>query len=312
MRSSNIGGQAVIEGVMMKNGQDYAVAVRKPDQTIELKKDVHRGLLSGVKIIKLPFIRGIFNFLDSMILGISTLTFSASFYEEEEENKEKKKESRISEDTKEKLMMGSTLFFSLVIAIAIFFVLPVFVSNIFKNFIHSITGLAVLEGLVRTAVFIGYILLISRMNDIRRLFMYHGAEHKCINCIEHGLPLTVENVRKSSRLHKRCGTSFLFLVIFISIIFGIFIRTDVVWLRALSRVLLIPVIAGVSYEILKLAGRSESPIINAISKPGLWLQKLTTKEPEDDMIEVAIASVEAVFDWEQFEEETFGRERAGQ
>ena len=184
-------------------------------------------------------------------------------------------------------------------------VLPLLLANFFRRFIPSATVMAVLEGLIRIGIFITYIKLISRMEDIRRTFMYHGAEHKCINCIEHGLELTVDNVRKSSKQHKRCGTSFLLIVMVISILFFMVIRVDTVWLRIVSRIVLIPVIAGVSYEFLRLAGRSDSKIVDFLSRPGMWMQNLTTKEPDDGMIQVAIQAVESVFDWKAYLDENF-------
>lgn len=298
MKSSNIGGQAVLEGIMMKHNEEYAVAVRKPDGEISVKKEKYHSIVKWKVLTTTPFIRGVFNFIDSMVIGIKTLTYSASFYEEEEEAVKKK-------EKKEKLLMGVTVAFSVVAAVAIFMVLPYFLTSFLKGLIPSYQVRTVIEGLVRIGIFVLYVLLISRMEDIQRTFMYHGAEHKCINCIEHGLPLTVENVRKSSRQHKRCGTSFLFLVLAISIVLLLLIRVDSAVMRVVVRILLLPVIAGISYEVLKLAGRSDNILINFISSPGLAIQKLTTKEPDDDMIEVAIQAVEAVFDWRAYEAENF-------
>lgn len=196
-----------------------------------------------------------------------------------------------------------TVAIAIVLAVAIFMVLPYFLSRILEGVISSQTLLVLVEGLIRIAIFVGYLLAISRMEDIRRVFMYHGAEHKCINCIENGLELNVENVRKSSRQHRRCGTSFLLFVILISVVVFLFVRFDSPVLQLFARLLLIPVIAGISYEFIRLAGRSEHPLVLLLSKPGLWLQNLTTREPDDDMIEVGIASVEAVFDWRAFQRE---------
>ncbi|QDW74767.1 DUF1385 domain-containing protein [Lachnospiraceae bacterium KGMB03038] len=307
MKSSNIGGQAVLEGIMMKHKDDYAVAVRKPDGEIFVQKDTYQGIIKWKPLTTIPFVRGIFNFIDSMVLGIKTLTFSASFYEDEEDKEEKPltKAEAVKKERREKWIMGGTVAFSVVAAVAIFMVLPYFLSSLLGFWIPSYHVRTVIEGFVRIGIFIIYVLLISRMEDIQRTFMYHGAEHKCINCIEHGLPLTVENVKISSRQHKRCGTSFLFFVLAVSIILLLLIRVESPVMRAAVRVLLLPVIAGVSYEILKLAGRSENPIVNFLSKPGLAIQKLTTKEPDESMIEVAIAAVEAVFDWRAYEAENF-------
>ena len=306
MKSSNIGGQAVLEGIMMKHNEEYAVAVRKPDGEISVKKEKYHSIVKWKVLTTTPFIRGVFNFIDSMVIGIKTLTYSASFYEEEEEKEEVLTEEAVKKkEKKEKLLMGATVAFSVVAAVAIFMVLPYFLTSFLKGLIPSYQVRTVIEGLVRIGIFVLYVLLISRMEDIQRTFMYHGAEHKCINCIEHGLPLTVENVRKSSRQHKRCGTSFLFLVLAISIVLLLLIRVDSAVMRVVVRILLLPVIAGVSYEVLKLAGRSDNILISLISSPGLANQKLTTKEPDDDMIEVAIRAVEAVFDWRAYEAENF-------
>ena len=296
MQYSGIGGQAVMEGVMMKNGDRYAVAVRKPDQEISVESFDYKGILK-----KAPIIRGVLNFIDSLVLGMRSLMYSASFFEDEEEN-QKKSESEDS-GKKENEGMGLTVVFSIILAVGIFMVLPYYISLLFQRFIASKTVLAVIEGVIRLAIFVGYVVVISLMEDIKRVFMYHGAEHKCINCIEHGMELTVENVRKSSRQHKRCGTSFLLFVMIVSIIFFAFIKVDSGVLRLLLRLALIPVIAGVSYEFIRLAGRSDNVIVNFLSKPGLWLQNLTTREPDDAMIEVGIASVEAVFDWKAYQEE---------
>ena len=312
MKYSGIGGQAVLEGVMMKNGDTYAVAVRKPDHTIEVKKETKKGWAAKHAWTQIPFVRGIFNFIDSMVLGIETLNWSASFYEEEgeKEQPEMTEEQRAAYEKKKKrqdlILMTITTIVSVILALAIFSVLPVWLSNFLKPVVSSVTLLAFLEGVIRLAIFLIYVAVISKMEDIRRVYMYHGAEHKCINCIEHGMELNVENVLKSSRLHKRCGTSFLLIVMVISILFFTVIHVDTLWLRMVSRVLLIPVIAGVSYEFLRLAGRSDNGLVNLLSKPGLWLQHLTTREPDAEIAEVAIASVEAVFDWKTYLAENFG------
>lgn len=308
MKSSNIGGQAVLEGIMMRHGDDYAVAVRKPDGEIFVQKEEYHSVIKWKALTKIPFIRGVFNFIDSMVLGIKTLMFSAEFYEDEEEVKSEKElteEEIAKKEKQEKWMMNATVAISVVIAVAVFMVLPYFLSSLLKPLMPSYHLRTLVEGFVRIGIFILYIALISRMDDIQRTFMYHGAEHKCINCIEHGLPLTVDNVRISSRQHKRCGTSFLFFVLAISIILLMLIQVESPLMRVIVRIALIPVIAGISYEVLKLAGRSENPIINLLSRPGLAIQKLTTKEPDDSMIEVAIQAVEAVFDWRAYEAENF-------
>lgn len=306
MKSSNIGGQAVLEGIMMKNRDRYAVAVRKPDGEIFVQTEEFHSVTGRYKkLTTIPLIRGVFNFIDSMVLGIKTLTFSASFYEEEEEEKEFSEAEQKKKEKKESLLMAGTVAFSIVAAVAIFMVLPYFLSSLMKPVVPSYHLRTVIEGFVRIGIFIIYILLISRMKDIQRTFMYHGAEHKCINCIEHGLPLTVENVRSSSRQHKRCGTSFLFFVLAISIILLLLIRVESPLMRVVVRIALLPVIAGVSYEVLKLAGNSDNPFVNLLSKPGMAIQKMTTSEPDDGMIEVAIQAVEAVFDWRAYERDNF-------
>lgn len=313
MRYSGIGGQAVMEGVMMKNKDRYAVAVRKPDQEIEVMTKEYKGIVPGEIWQKIPLVRGVLNFIDSLVLGMSTLMYSASFFEDEEEAKGKqqaRKENPEKKKAKENALMGGTVAFSVVLAVAIFMILPYYLSVLCARFIANDMVVAGIEGIFRLAIFIGYILLISRMKEIQRVFMYHGAEHKCINCIEHGLELNVENVRKSSKEHKRCGTSFLMFVVIISVVLFLFIRVDSHALRLILRLALVPVIAGVSYELLRAAGRSDNPVINLISKPGLWMQGLTTKEPDDDMIEVGIASVEAVFDWRAYLAEIRGEEEA--
>ncbi len=308
MKYSGIGGQAVIEGIMMMNRNDYAVAVRKPDQEIEVKRDRYVSITQKVRLFSLPFIRGVFRFADSMIIGMKTLTYSASFFEDDEDSEPGRIEqflSRILGEKLESALMAFVMVLSFIMAIGIFMLLPLFIAGLFSNVIESERLMAVLEGVIRILIFIAYIKIVSRMEDIKRTFMYHGAEHKCINCVEHGLPLTVENVRNSSKEHKRCGTSFILIVMVISILFFMVVRVDNVWMRFASRIVLVPVIAGVSYEILQLAGRSNSKFMDLVSRPGMWMQGLTTKEPDDSMIEVAIAATEAVFDWKAYLRENF-------
>ena len=302
MRYSGIGGQAVLEGVMMKNKDTYAVAVRKSDGEIVVEKKEYKSLFGNGAITRWPLVRGVVNFVDSLVLGMSSLSFSSSFFEEEDTT-ELSEQQAAKKEKQEHVMMGGTIALSIVLAVALFMLLPYWLSTLFSGFGWSDTAIAVVEGVLRVLIFLAYIVGISLMKDIQRVYMYHGAEHKCINCIEHGMDLNVENVRKSSRLHKRCGTSFLFFVIMVSVILFIFIRVDSPLLRVLVRILLIPVIAGISYELIRLAGRSEGKVIGLLSKPGMLLQKLTTREPDDDMIEVGIASVEAVFDWRAYVQE---------
>ncbi|XCP86894.1 DUF1385 domain-containing protein [Roseburia hominis] len=308
MKSSNIGGQAVMEGVMMRNGKDYAVAVRKPDGEIEIKKDTYRSITGKwTALTRIPFLRGVFNFIDSMVLGMGTLTWSASFFEEEEAQEMTEEEEKKAKK-QENIIMAFTMVLAFALAIGIFMVLPYFVSDLLKKWIPFYSVRLILEGIIRIAIFVAYVGGISLMKDIRRLYMYHGAEHKCINCIEHGLPLTVENVKKSSKEHKRCGTSFMLFVMIVGIVLLFFVRVDSVFMRVVVRIALLPVIAGISYELIKWAGNSDSPLVCIVSKPGLWLQGLTTKEPDRDMIEVGIASVEAVFDWRKYLHDNFGYE----
>lgn len=308
-RYSGIGGQAVLEGVMMKNGEKYAVAVRKPDGEISVELENFQGVANGNKIKNLPFIRGIFNFVDSMILGTRALNHSAAFFEEEEEkSKFDKTMDKLTGGKAEKVMTTLVTLISIVLAVGIFVVLPYFVSSLFEEYIRNRSLLTILEGVLRILIFLLYVVGIGMMNDIRRLYRYHGAEHKCINCIEKGRPLTVHNVMRSSRLHRRCGTSFIFLVLFLSIVLFFFIRVDNVAEKVLLRLALMPVVAGISYEIIRLAGRSDNILVKIISAPGMLIQRLTTKEPDESMAEVAIASVEAVFDWKKYLYDTFGYE----
>ena len=324
MKSSGIGGQAVLEGVMMKNGNQYAIAVRKPDGEIEVEKRTCKSENNRALFFRLPVIRGVVAFVDSLALGIRALTYSSSFYEEEEEKAEQKQTGkddrrknsgqenagRGQTDKKEVLENIAIVLLSVVLAVAFFMILPLFLSELLRPRISSQTVLALIEGVLRILLFIGYVAAISCMKDIKRVFMYHGAEHKTINCVENGLDLNVENVRMQSCQHRRCGTSFLLIVMFLSILFFVFIHVENMPLRILSRILLVPVIAGVSYEFIRFAGSTENRVVLALSKPGLLLQKLTTREPDDKMIEVAIASVEAVFDWKTYQRRSATRRNA--
>ncbi len=303
MRPSGIGGQAVIEGIMMKNKNRYSVAVRKPDNEIEVIVKKHVNLSKRIKILKLPLIRGVYNFIDSLAVGMSTLTYSASFFEDPQEQAPTpadKLARSLFKDKLDSIVMAVTIIISIALALGLFMALPFYLSRLLSKFIVSETLLNVIEGVIKLVIFLCYVTAISLMNDIKRVYMYHGAEHKCINCIENGLELNVKNVRSSSRLHKRCGTSFMLFVMIISIILFMFIKADDPVMQMVYRLLLIPVVAGISYEVLKLAGKYDNFLMKIISGPGLLLQKLTTKEPDDDMIEVAIAAVEAVFDWREF------------
>ncbi len=306
--SCGVGGQAVLEGVMMKNKEEYAIAVRKPDGEIEVEIDIFRGLLPESKIRKFPFIRGVFNFIESMMLGMKTITYSASFYEDgdAEETAFDRTLDKVFKGQGEKVLMGITTVISVVLAIAIFMLLPYYLSNLLRDHIRNRSLILILEGALRIAIFLIYVSAISLMKDIHRLYRYHGAEHKCINCIEKGRPLTVKEAMKSSRLHRRCGTSFMFFVIFVSIIIFFFIRVEEPLPRMLLRIALIPVIAGISYEIIRWAGRSNNIFVKILSAPGMLIQRLTTKEPDEEMVGVAIKALESVFDWKAYQKEAFG------
>ena len=301
MKKCRIGGQAVIEGVMMKNYDKYAVAVRKPDGTIDVKLNDYVPVGEKIKPLKLPFIRGVFNFIESLVVGFKTLTYSASFYEEEEEETAVDKAvSKIFKDKAEDFVTFVTVLLSIAIAIGLFMLLPAFLVQLMEKIIPNRMIRSIIEGIIRLLIFIIYVMLISLVEDIKRTFMYHGAEHKTINCLEAGDDLTPENVLKHSRYHKRCGTSFLFVVMMVSIVVFMFINTESTLMRMVYRVLLVPVVASISYEFIMLAGRNDSEVVNVLSKPGLWVQRLTTKEPDLKMAEVAIASVEAVLDWRAY------------
>ena len=315
MKSSNIGGQAVMEGIMMRHKDKYAIAVRRPDKEIELKVEDYKCTFGKAAFLKWPIIRGVVSFVDGLVVGTKCLMYSAEIAGDEEDEKEAAKNATLTEEelsakkAKEakqfQWLLYITVAISIVVSVAAFMLLPYALASLLRKVGASEVGVTVAEAFVKLALFMGYMLLFSRMKDIQRTFMYHGSEHKCINCIEHGLVLNVENVSKSSKEHKRCGTSFLLIVMVISILFFMVVRVDTIWLRIVSRIVLIPVIAGVSYEVLRLAGTSNSKIMDIVSRPGMWMQGLTTKEPDDSMIEVAIVAVEAVFDWKKYLEENF-------
>lgn len=301
---TSIGGQAVIEGVMMRGPKETAIAIRKPDGEIIIDKKPIHSFVQKYKINKIPIIRGVFSFFESLIVGTKALMFSAEFCDLEEEEDKKKKETMTDEELEayqkknEKIMAGaliSSVLISLIFGVAVFMLLPTFLVGLLRDFanIHNIFA-TLLEGIVRICIFIVYILLVSKMKDIRRVFEYHGAEHKSIFCYEQGEELTVENVKRQKRLHPRCGTSFLILVMLISIIVFSFISWENPVERVIIRLLLLPVVAGLSYELIKIAGRHDNKLVRIISAPGMWLQKITTKEPDDSQIEVAIASLKAV------------------
>ena len=312
---SGIGGQAVIEGIMMKNKEDYSVAVRKPDGSIDVIQGEYLSLTDKYPFFRLPFLRGILSFYDSMALGMKCLSHSASFYEDDEGSEPGKLEQFLDKlfgEKVEQVLSALVMVFSFAMALFIFVALPTILLSFVKKFLPIESALAFLEGLLRILIFVLYIKLISRAKDIRRTFEYHGAEHKCINCVEHGLDLTVDNVMASSKEHKRCGTSFIVYVMMISIFLFMFLHFDSLYLKILSRLLLIPVIAGISYEVLRLVGMVDNPLTRLLFIPGMWMQGLTTKEPERDEVEVAIAAVERVLDWRAFQKKAFPEKAASE
>ncbi len=290
-----LGGQAVIEGVMMKGKDSYSVAVRRPDKKIQVKLQTYQTFGDRHGLSKIPFVRGVVNFVESLVIGMNTLDYSSSFYqEEEEESKADKMIKNIFKEKAESVIVGITVLFSVIIALVLFMFLPAGIAEFIGKWVESRVLLSLIEGVIRLVLFLIYVVLISQMEDIKRVFMYHGAEHKTINCYESGEELTPSNVANHSRYHKRCGTSFLFIVMVISILIFMLITAEQMWMRFLLRLLLIPVVAGISYEFIRFAGRSDNVLVNILSKPGMWIQKLTTKEPDEEMIQVAIISVGAV------------------
>ncbi|MDO4274076.1 MAG: DUF1385 domain-containing protein [Eubacteriales bacterium] len=319
MKSSNIGGQAVMEGIMMRHKDKYSIAVRRPDKEIEIKVEDYKCIFGNAKFWKRPIIRGVVSFVDSLVVGTKCLMYSAEIAGDEEDEEEAEKNAALTEDelakkkAKEdkmfKWLLYGTVAVSIVVSVAAFMLLPYALASLCKKAGASEFLITIVEAFVKLLLFMGYMLLISRMKDIQRTFMYHGAEHKCINCVEHGLPLTVDNVMGSSRQHKRCGTSFLFLVMLVSIFLHfVFVLVPFYWVRLFGRLLMVPVVAGISFEMIQWAGRTDSKLANILSKPGMAMQKLTTIEPTADMVEVAIKAVEAVFDWKAYLREEFGVE----
>ena len=314
MKSSNIGGQAVMEGIMMRHKDKYSIAVRRPDQGIELKVEDYKCIFGKAGFLKWPIIRGVVSFVDSLVVGTKCLMYSAEIAGDEEDIKknaslseEERQAKKAKEDRQFKWLLYVTVAISIVVSIGAFMLLPYVLASFCRKLGASEFVVTVVEAFVKLFLFMGYMLLISRMKDIQRTFMYHGAEHKCINCVEHGLPLTVENVMVSSRQHKRCGTSFLFLVMLVSIFLHfIFVLVPGYWVRLFGRLLMVPVVAGISFEMIQWAGRTDNKLAQILSKPGFAMQKLSTKEPTPDMVEVAIAAVEAVFDWRTYLKEEFG------
>ena len=310
MKPSNIGGQAVMEGIMMRHKDKYSIAVRRPDQEIELKVEDYKCIFGNHAFLKKPIIRGVVSFVDSLVVGTKCLMYSAEIAGDEEDEETARKNEQLTEEERSakkakedkqfKWLLYITVAISMVVSVAAFMFLPYVLASLIRGVGASEFLVTIVEAFVKLALFMGYMFLISRMKDIQRTFMYHGAEHKCINCVEHGMPLTVENVMASSRQHKRCGTSFLLIVMIVSIVVFMFIRVDSLVWKFVLRILLVPVVAGISYEFIRLAGRSDSKIVNTLSKPGLYLQYFTTREPDEEMMEVAIKAVEGVFDWREY------------
>ncbi|MCI1930847.1 MAG: DUF1385 domain-containing protein [Clostridia bacterium] len=302
MKITSIGGQAVIEGVMMRGKKMYAMAVRRPDGTLCIEKEPINDVFNKNSIFKLPIFRGVAAFVQSLVIGVKIITRSSQIAGLEDDSddiepgKFEKFLQRVFGDKLGDLLIYFSVLVSLVFSIGLFFVLPVIIGSWFKNIVPGTWAIGIVEGLVRMGIFLAYLILISRMKEINRVFRYHGAEHKTINCFEHDEELTVENVKKYKRFHKRCGTSFLLIVMIISMLVFFFVRTDTITLRIISRVLLVPVVAGISYEVLKWAGRSDSFLVKIVSAPGLCLQRITTAEPDAGQIEAAIAAMKGVLE----------------
>ena len=302
MKRTSIGGQAVIEGVMMRGKTIYAMAVRNPEGGITLEEKNCTGLSKKYKIFTFHIFRGMAAFVDSLVTGRKMMMRSAEIAGEAmmEEGEPSKFEKWIMDKFGDKVndfIIYFSVFISILLSVALFFMLPVWLGGFFKTVIPT-WGLGVVEGLIRIGIFLAYIFAISKMKEIQRVFQYHGAEHKTINCFEKELPLTVENVKTCTRLHKRCGTSFLLLVMIISMVVLFFVQTDNIMLRFVSRILLVPFIAGLSYEVIRWAGSSESKLVAMVSYPGLCLQKITTQEPDGEQIETAIAAMKKVLEVE--------------
>ena len=307
---SGIGGQAVLNGIMMKNKNEYSIAVRTENKDIVVEKNKYTMLQEKYKFLALPFIRGIFSMIDSLVIGTKTLTRSAELSGEVEYEQYKFELllDKVFGDKATNVLMGLATIVSFIFAISIFMLLPAGLGYLFKLFVKNDFFISLFEGLIRIAIFIIYTKLVSLMPEIRETFEYHGSEHKCINCIENGWDLNVENVMKASKEHKRCGTSFLVYVMIVSILLFMFIPTANIYQRFISRILLIPVIAGISYEVLRVMGRFDNKCVDILSRPGMWMQGLTTREPNKAQVEVAIKAVEEVFDWKDFKEKNFSND----
>ena len=303
MKSSNIGGQAVMEGIMMRHKDKYSIAVRRPDNEIELKVEDYKCVFGNAKFLKYPLIRGVVSFVDSLVVGTKCLMYSAEIAGDEEDEEDKQKNAALSEeelaakkakeDKQFKWLLYVTVAVSIVVSVAAFMLLPYALASLCRRVGASEFAVTIVEAFVKLALFMGYMLLISRMKDIQRTFMYHGAEHKSIYCYENDLELTVENAKKFGRLHPRCGTNFLFIVMFTSIILFSFFGWPNPLLRVAIRIICIPIVAGIAYEIIKFLGKYNNILSKIVAYPGMMMQKITTKEPDDEQLEVALAALKA-------------------
>ena len=295
---TSIGGQALMEGILMRGPEKQAIVIRKPDGTLEEKVESYSLPKDKYPILGLPIIRGAVNFVDTMIKGVKAMMYSAEFLPEEEQGEPDKLDLWIQkhfpEDKAQKVIVGVAVALGIALSVGLFILLPTILAGLVAPFVGNGILRNLIEGLFRIVIFLSYLILVSRMKEIKRVWMYHGAEHKTIFCYEAGLPLTVENARKQPRLHPRCGTSFLLIVMVVSILVFSLVRWSNVWVRMLMRILLLPLTVGISYEIIKYAGRHDNVLTRIISAPGKALQLITTAEPDDSMLEVAIRSLELV------------------
>ncbi|MBU3159351.1 DUF1385 domain-containing protein [Clostridium frigoris] len=293
-RKTSVGGQAVIEGVMMRGSDGIATAVRTEQGEIVIEKKGYTSYTKKNKLVGLPIIRGFISLIESLIIGVKTLNYSASFFEEEgEPSKLDKVIQKMFKDKSNDVIMGISLVISLVFSVGLFFILPTLVANLFSKLGASTMGMNIVEGIIRVLIFLLYVYLIGKMEDIKRVYEYHGAEHKTIFCYESEVELTPENASKFGRLHPRCGTNFLFLVMIVSIIVFSLTGWNSIGERIMYRIILLPLISGISYEIIRWMGKSDSNLAKILSYPGLELQNLTTREPNLSQLEVAIRALKA-------------------
>lgn len=296
MRKQFIGGQALIEGVMMQSKDKRAMAVRKSDGEISIKKNKIKSWINEKNIDKIPFIRGSFILIETMIEGIKSLNFSSDFLLDEEEGVFDRFMKKIFKDKANDIVIWFSVILSLILSFALFILVPTFIGGVFSNIIKNNILLNLVEGVIRISILFVYIVLVSKNKDIERLFQYHGAEHKSIYCYENDLELTVENARKFGRLHPRCGTNFLFIVMFTSIILFSFFGWPNPIVRIIMRIVCVPIVAGISYEIIRFLGKYNNKLTKIVAYPGMMLQKFTTKEPDDEQLEVALAALKAVIE----------------